>query len=137
MMLIDTTVWVDLFGGLGASQVAILESLIEEREDLCLCGVILTEVLQGIRDDREYKKTKSILSDLIFFPMTYETFLMAANIYRTLRARGITIRKSIDCMIAAVCIENNVRLLHNDRDFDLIAQHFDLQVFEVGQKHSP
>ena len=135
MTLVDTTVWIDIFSGRNTAQVAMLESLIEKREDICLCGVILTEVLQGIRNDKEYKKTKSVLSDLIFFPMTYETFLLAANIYRTLRVKGVTIRNSVDCMIAAVCIENNVRLLHNDRDFDLIAQHFDLSFVDVEQRH--
>jgi len=135
MTLVDTTVWIDIFSGRNTAQVAMLESLIDKREDICLCGVILTEVLQGIRNDKEYKKTKSVLSDLIFFPMTYETFLLAANIYRTLRVKGVTIRNSVDCMIAAVCIENNVRLLHNDRDFDLIAQHFDLSFVDVEQRY--
>jgi len=136
MTLVDTTVWIDIFSGRNTAQVAMLESLIDKREDICLCGVILTEVLQGIRNDKEYKKTKSVLSDLIFFPMTYETFLLAANIYRTLRVKGVTIRNSVDCMIAAVCLENNVRLLHNDRDFDLIAQHFDLSFVVVEQRHN-
>ena len=72
----------------------------------------------------------SMLGNLIFLPMTRETFLMAANIYRSLRARGITIRNSVDCMIAAVCIENNARLLHNDRDFDLPTTHSELQVID-------
>lgn len=110
-----------------------LESLIDMKEDICLCGVILTEVLQGIRNDKAYKKTESVLSDLIFLPMTYDTFLLAATIYRTLRVKGVTIRNSIDCMIAAVCIENNVHLLHKDRDFDLINQHFDLRVIDAEQ----
>jgi len=64
--------------------------------------------------------------------MTSETFLVAANIYRTLRARGITIRNSVDCMIAAVCIQQGAHLLHNDRDFDRIAGHCDLQVTSVS-----
>ena len=67
--------------------------------------------------------------------MTYETFLLAASIYRTLRVKGATIRNSVDCMIAAVCIENNVRLLHNDRDFDQIAEHFDLHIVDVQQRY--
>ena len=131
MTLVDTSVWIDIFSGRNTAHVAMLESLIERREDICLCGVVLTEVLQGIRNDKEYKKTESVLSDLIFFPMTYETFLLAANIYRTLRVKGVTIRNSVDCMIAAVCIENNMRLLHNDKDFDQIAEHFDLSVVDV------
>ena len=133
MTLVDTSVWIDIFSGHNTAHVAMLESLIEMKEDICLCGVILTEVLQGIRNDKEYKETESILSDLIFFPMTYETFLLAANMYRTLRVKGVTVRNSVDCMIGAVCIENNVHLLHNDRDFDLITQHFDLRVVDVEQ----
>ena len=128
MTLVDTSVWIDFFAGRNTPQIRVLESLIEQREDLCLCGVVLTEVFQGIRDEKEYIETESIFSDLIFLPMGRKTFVMAADLYRSLRVRGITIRNSVDCMIAAVCIEREVRLLHNDRDFDLIAAHFDLKV---------
>jgi predicted nucleic acid-binding protein len=131
MTVVDTSVWIDLFAGRDSPHVTVLESLIEDRDDICLCGIILTEVLQGIRDDKEYSETESMLANLILLPMTRETFLLAANIYRTLRARGITMRNSVDCMIAAECIENNARLLHNDRDFDLLAAHFELQVVDV------
>ncbi len=131
MVLVDTTVWIDLFSGLATPQVTVLESLIVPKEDICLCGVILTEVLQGIRDDKEYAKAQGIFSDLLYLSMIRETFLLAAHIYRSLRARGITIRNSIDCMIAAVCIENKVKLLHNDRDFDLISKHFDLKIVSL------
>jgi predicted nucleic acid-binding protein len=135
MTVVDTSVWIDLFAGRDRPHVTVLESLIEQREDICLCGIILTEVLQGIRDDKEYSETESMLGNLIFLPMTRETFLMAASIYRTLRARGLTIRNSVDCMIAAVCIENNARLLHNDRDFDLLAAHSELEVVDVSAEH--
>jgi len=130
MMLVDTSVWIDFFAARNTAQVVALESSIDQREDLCLCGVILTEVLQGIRDDRQYKQTESLLSNLIYLPMDRSTFLLAANMYRTLRSRGITIRNSVDCMIAAVCIEHEANLLHNDRDFDHIADIFGLQVGE-------
>jgi predicted nucleic acid-binding protein len=132
MTVVDTSVWIDLFAGRDSPHVTVLESLIEQRNDICLCGIILTEVLQGIRDDKEYSETESMLANLILLPMTCETFLLAANIYRNLRARGITIRNSIDCMIAAVCIENNAPLLHNDRDFDLLAAHSELEVVDVS-----
>ena len=135
MILVDTSVWIDIFSGHNTAHVVMLESLIESREDICLCGFVLTEILQGIRNDKEFKETESVLSDLIFLPMTYETFLLAASIYRTLRVKGATIRNSVDCMIAAVCIENNVRLLHNDRDFDQIAEHFDLHIVDVQQRY--
>lgn len=120
MILIDSTVWVDFFNNSQSSQVAKLEKSLNEYEDLCICGVILTEILQGIRNNNQYLKTKMYLESLIFLPMNYATFIKAAEIYRYLRKRGITIRKPVDCMIAAVSIENNVPLLHNDRDFDHI-----------------
>lgn len=132
MMLVDTSVWIDFFAARNTAQVALLESTIDQRVDLCLCGVILTEVLQGIRDDKQYMQTESVLSNLIYLPMDQSTFLLAANIYRTLRSRGITIRNSVDCMIAAVCIEHKADLLHNDRDFDYIADVLGLQV--VGSR---
>lgn len=132
MMLVDTSVWIDFFAARNTAQVALLESTIDQRVDLCLCGVILTEVLQGIRDDKQYMQTESVLSNLIYLPMDQSTFLLAANIYRTIRSRGLTIRNSVDCMIAAVCIEHKADLLHNDRDFDYIADVFGLQV--VGSR---
>jgi predicted nucleic acid-binding protein len=128
MTLVDTSVWIDFFAVRNTVQVAVLESLVDQREDLCLCGLILTEVLQGIRDDKQYKQTESILTGLIFLPMDQSTFLLAANIYRTLRSRGFTIRNSVDCMIAAVCMEHKAHLLHSDRDFDHIADVFSLKV---------
>ena len=128
MTLVDTSVWIDFFAARNTPQVAVLESLIDQREDLCLCGVILTEVLQGIRDDKQHKQTESVLTALIYLPTDQGTFLFAANIYRTLRSRGITIKNSVDCMIAAVCIEHKAHLLHNDRDFDCITDVFGLQV---------
>ena len=130
MTLVDTSVWIDFLAARNTPQVAALESFIDQREDLCLCGVILTEVLQGIRDDKQHKQTESVLSSLIYLPMDQSTFLLAANIYRTLRSRGITIRNSVDCMIAAVCIEHKAHLLHSDRDFDYIAGVFGLKVVD-------
>jgi hypothetical protein len=128
MTLVDTSVWIDFFAARNTTHVQILESLIEQIEDLCLCGVILTEVLQGIRDDKQYKKTEAVLSNLIFIPMGRSTFLLASNIYRTLRLQGTTLRNTLDCMIAAVCIEHDVQLLQNDRDFERIANVFDLRL---------
>lgn len=128
MVLVDTTVWIDFFADRSEPHVAVLQELIENEEDLCLCGVILAEVLQGIRSDADYIETKDYLADLIFLPMRQVTFVRAAELYRSLRKRGVTIRKPIDCMISAVAIEHNIRLLHNDRDFDHIAKHSKLRV---------
>jgi len=131
MILVDTTVWIDFFKGRNKSYVDALHSLLEQREDLCLCGVILTEILQGIKNEKEYRITETLLSNLIYLPMKKETFILAANIFRVLRSKGITVRKSIDCMISAVAIENNIFLLHNDEDFDLIAKYSELKLFKA------
>ena len=128
MVLIDTTVWIDLFAGRELPHVAVLESLIKKREDICICGIILTEVLQGIRDIKEFRKTQELFNYMIFLPMPYSVFLGAAEIYRKLRRKGITIRNSVDCMIASVAIENDIMLLHNDRDFKPIESEFNLKV---------
>lgn len=128
MVLVDTTVWVDFFGGLDAPHVVALEERIQCEGDLCICGIVLTEVLQGIRSDAQYCKTKAYLEDLVMLPMRDATFVRAAETYRSLRKRGVTIRKPMDCMIAAVALEHGVPLLHNDRDFGHIARHTELRI---------
>jgi predicted nucleic acid-binding protein len=128
MVLIDTTVWIDFFAGTQLPHVATLERLIKNREDICICGIILTEVLQGIREKSEFQKTKELFNAMIFLPMPYSVFLGAAEIYRALRRKGITIRNSVDCMIASVAIENDIQLLHNDRDFTPIEKYLGLRV---------
>lgn len=131
MVLVDTTVWIDFFGNRPEPHVLALDELLKGEADLCLCGVILTEILQGIRSDSDYRKTRDYLSVLIILPMPPSTFVRAAELYRSLRKKGVTIRKPIDCMIAAVAIENDLTLLHNDRDFDHIAKHSSLKLLRT------
>jgi predicted nucleic acid-binding protein len=132
VVLVDTTVWVDFFSGRNTPQVLTLERLLQSGEDICICGVILTEVLQGIRSDTDYAETLPRFEAFLFLPMNRSTFVKAASLYRTLRRIGITIRKPIDCMIAAVAIENNVPLLHKDRDFDSIEKNCGLKVLRAA-----
>jgi hypothetical protein len=128
MLLVDTTVWIDFFADRSEPHVAALHRFIEDEEDLCLCGIILAEVLQGIRSDEDYIKTREYFDDLVFLPMRQSTFVRAAEVYRSLRKQGITIRKPVDCMIASVAIEHDILLLHNDRDFDYMAKYSNLRV---------
>lgn len=128
MVMVDTTVWVDFFSGKPTPKVEMLEHFLTEGEDICICGVILTEVLQGIREDADYNKTLSRFDSFLFLDMNRRTFVKAAQLYRTLRWRGITIHKAVDCMIAAVAIEHNIPLLHNDKDFDPIEKICGLKV---------
>ncbi|EFI33126.1 PilT protein domain protein [Desulfonatronospira thiodismutans ASO3-1] len=131
MVFVDTTVWIDFFADLDQPHVVTLSELIEQEEDLSLCGIILAEVLQGIRSDKDFIKTREYLGGLVFLPMGQATFLRAAEVYRSLRKKGVTIRKPVDCMIASVAMEYDICLLHNDRDFDHIARHSGLRVFST------
>jgi predicted nucleic acid-binding protein len=134
VILVDTTVWVDLFAGKDTPHAGLLEQFLASGEDVCTCGVILTEVLQGIRADIEYKRTLARFEALLYLPMDRQMFVRAAELYRRLRHRGITIRKTVDCMIAAVAIRHDVMLLHNDRDFDPIEKHCGLKVVKVSRR---
>ena len=134
MVLVDTTVWIDFFAAKPTPEVGELERLLNEGEDICTCGIILTEVLQGIREDEDYQRTLSRFDTFLFLPMNRQAFVRAAQLYRSLRRRGITIRKPVDCMIASVAIEHNIPLLHNDRDFDPIETHCGLKVVRISKK---
>jgi len=134
MILVDTTVWIDFFTGKPTTQVDILELLISEGQDICVCGLVLTEVLQGVREEKQYKKIRTYFDDLLFLPMTQAMHIHSAEIYRSLRKKGITIRKPIDCMIASVAIAHKVQLLHNDKDFTPIEKHCGLKAVKTKER---
>ncbi len=125
-VLVDSSVWIDFLKNQATPQTQLLEKLILEREDLCICGFIFTEVLQGIKDEKQYIATKQHLSNLIYFEDNLSTFELGATIYRELRRQGLTIRNSIDCLIGAIVIQNGVRLLDADRDYEFIDRHYPL-----------
>ena len=126
MVLVDTSVWIDFFRSKETPQVEKLKLAISTNQDIAICGVILTEVLQGIRNNKEHDLVEEIFESLMYLEMEKEIYLDASNIYRTLRKEGITIRKPIDCMITAVALHNNIPLLHNDKDFYPIETKFGL-----------
>ncbi len=131
MILVDTSVWIDFFAGRDLPHVARLEQCILDNEDLALCGIILTEILQGIADDNSHQRVRSYLSPLIMLPMPESVFVRAADIYRMLRNQGIKIRKTNDCIIASTVLEHHCQLLHNDKDFVPIAKHYPLKVVNL------
>lgn len=134
MIIVDTTVWIDFFQNKDTPQTEMLQHILNAGEDICICGVILTEVLQGIREDKDYTNVSFHFESFLFLPMQRCTFESAAELYRTLRRKGITIRNTVDCMIAAVAIEHDIALLHNDRDFVPISEHFGLKTIETKKK---
>lgn len=125
-VLVDSTVWIDFLRGRETEQTRKLEQCLDRRDDLCCCGFVVAEVLQGIRDEREYVATKRQLDGLVYLDDDRSTFELGATIYRELRRKGVTIRNSIDCLIAAVVVQHGAHLLENDRDYRFIDQHYPL-----------
>lgn len=120
--LIDTSVWIDFFNNANNPQVEHLEKLLIKGE-ACTCPIVVMEVLQGIRSDSTCRKTETLMTSLGQYPVEDDRYRDAAMLYRSLRAKGLTIRKSLDCLIAAVAIHNQLPVLHKDRDFSAIARH--------------
>lgn len=132
MILVDTSVWVDFLRGEDSSQRWVLHRLIEDEADISITEIIFTEILQGIKHDGEFQAIRDYLLEFpIYRPKGIETYLHAARIYRDCRKKGKTVRKTVDCIIAATCIENDLTLLHKDSDFDLIQACTGLQAVEV------
>ena len=128
MVVVDSSVWIDYFNGRVTRQTDLLDSLLG-RELVVIGDIILTEVLQGFRSDRDYRKAKRLLDSLIFKPMLgKEAAVKSAENYRHLRMKGVSVRKTIDVVIATFCISSNLPLLHDDRDFEPMEKHLNLKV---------
>ena len=126
MILVDSSVWIDYFNGRDTPQVARLDILLES-ELLGIGDLILTEVLQGFREDRDYARAKQLLTSLTVFGLLGTDIAIAsADNFRSLRKRGITVRKTADVIIATFCIENNHSLLFADKDFLPFVEHLGL-----------
>ena len=127
MIVVDSSVWIDYFNGVETRETALLDSLLGV-EPVMIGDLILMEVLQGFRTDRDARKAREALDTLVFEPMVGRVIALASvRNYRALRARGVTIRKTIDVLIATFCMENGHHLLHCDRDFDPIEEFLALQ----------
>lgn len=128
MIIADTSVWIDFFRGLEASHVKQLEIAIRA-DELFIGDLIITELLQGAKNDKSVKEIKDIISNLSTVSMVGESIAYkSAENYRKLRSQGITIRKTIDVIIATYCIESKAILIHNDRDFDPFESKLGLSV---------
>jgi predicted nucleic acid-binding protein len=128
MTIVDSTVWIDYLGGIRNPHTDWLDRELD-RQRLGLTDLILCEVLQGIREDTTFKQVRRTLAQFELIETGGEDLAIAsAQNYRTLRARGLTVRKTIDCLIATTCITHGHALLHNDRDFDPFEKHLGLRV---------
>ncbi|MEM7552469.1 MAG: PIN domain-containing protein [Bacteroidota bacterium] len=124
-VMVDTSVWIDFFNGVDSPEAKLLADGLEDGNTIFLCPTIIQEVLQGIKKDSQFRQVKEYLLALdILNDNALELSLMAADVYRYLRKRGVTIRKSNDCLIASYAIRHKLSVLHKDRDFDLILDNY-------------
>lgn len=127
MILVDSSVWIDYFRGVVTPQSDRLDGLLG-RESLATGDVVLTEVLQGFTSDRDFNQALRLLTSLTIIPIGgEEVVVQAARNFRALRTRGVTVRKTIDTLIATRCIQDGYALLYSDRDFDPFVEHLGLQ----------
>ena len=127
MILVDSSVWIDYFNGTATRQTNRLDSLLGV-EPLAIGDLILVEVLQGFVDERDFEQAKALLSSLVQVDIGgHDVAVEAARHYRTLWALGVTVRKTIDTVIATRCIVSGYTLLHSDRDFEPFVAHLGLR----------
>ena len=130
MIFLDSTVLIDYFNGKNNWQVEVLDSILG-KELVVIGDYVLTEVLQGFRNDKEFRKAKTILLSFPCFDIGGKAIaIQGAKNYRFLRKKGITVRKTIDTLIATFCIQNKLTLLHNDKDFDPFNKYLNLKVYK-------
>jgi predicted nucleic acid-binding protein len=128
MLVVDTSVWIDYFNGVKNPQTDFLDTVLGNTP-IIIGDLILAEVLQGFRHDPDFEKVRRTLGKFMQVSMvTPALAVQSARNYRFLRQRGITVRKTIDSLIATYCIENDHQLLHNDSDFDGYEKHLGLRV---------
>jgi predicted nucleic acid-binding protein len=133
VVIVDTTVWVDYLRGVSTAETDWLDTELD-RQRLGLTDIILCEVLQGVQDDATAADVERRLRKLeVFESGGVDLASDAARNYRILRARGHTVRKTIDCLIATFCIRERHSLLHRDRDFDPFETFLDLSVIHVSR----
>lgn len=129
MILFDTSVWIDYLNKKQTSKVELLENFFAIRARVFITPTIIQEVLQGISDQKRFEVTsRLLLAQQLLTLNSVEVAVVAANLHRSLRKKGVIIRKPNDCLIASYALHFKVEICHNDSDFDLIAQNSSLKI---------
>jgi hypothetical protein len=132
MILVDSSVWIDYFRGEATPQSEMLDALLGN-EPLVVGDLILAEVLQGFQGERDFNQAKQLLMSFEMIEIVgKDVAIQAARNFRTLRGHGVTVRKTIDTLIATRCINSGLILLHSDKDFDPFVTHLGLRVAYPG-----
>ena len=126
MIVVDSSVWIDYFTGIDSKQTNTLDNTLGLKP-VAIGDLILTEVLQGFRHDKDYKAARVLFKDVTIFEMLgTKMALKSADNFRTLRRKGITVRKTADVIIASFCIDRKLPLLFSDKDFKPFVKHLGL-----------
>lgn len=128
MILVDSSIWIELFNS------KMFKDLSFDRlSQFVICPPVAQEVLQGIKNDSAFQEIKDGILSLpcLSNPVKIDEYLLGTDLYRLARKKGKTVRSSVDCLIAAIAINNNVPIWHNDRDFELLADISNLKIFEL------
>ena len=132
MILVDSSVWIGYFNGNISPQTDWLDSALG-REIIIVGDLILAEVLQGFKSNRDFHKARELLSNFQFMEMLgQELAIKSAENYRFLRRKGVTVRKTIDIIIGTFCLHHNISLLHDDQDFHPLTKHLKLDAIKCG-----
>ena len=126
MILVDSSVWIDYFTGRDTPQTTALDDTLGKRT-IATGDLIMVEILQGFRSDRDYRTASRLLNELVQFDLLgRDMAIKSAEHFRTLRKKGITIRKTADVIVATFCIEHGLPLLFSDKDFKPFVKHLGL-----------
>lgn len=130
MIVVDTSVWINVLNDVDSPKASRCTELLKDGAPLALTDVIFTEILQGFRNERDARRVEKHFRA---FPVLrledLDDFALAAELYRKARRAGVTIRKTLDCLIAVPCVRSGAPILHADEDFDRLASCTDLEIF--------
>ena len=130
MIFVDSSVWIDYFNGRQCAETDCLDSLLG-KEPIAIGDLVLIEVLQGFKNDSDYETARDLLTSLTVFTLGGQKMaIKSAENFRLLRKKGVTVRKTIDVLIATFCIEMNLSLLHSDKDFEPFHEHLNLGAWQ-------
>ncbi|MCY3645483.1 MAG: PIN domain nuclease [Chloroflexota bacterium] len=127
MILADTSAWIEFLRDTGSPVCDLVDQLLDG--DLTTCEAVQMEVLAGAKDEKHLQGLREMLARATLLPIYRTDYDDAAALYRRCRREGATVRKMLDCLVAAVAIRNGVPVLHEDRDFDALARHTELEVY--------
>jgi len=131
VIVVDSNTWADFFNGTRSPHAERLATILEEKEDVAVLPIIVTEVLQGFRTDGGFESARRILVALPMIQSTVESHVRAARLFRLLRRKGVTVRGAVESIIAQACLDTGALLLSPDADFEHIARHSPLRLWRA------